>query len=549
MIEQVAEFQQTCFDIRAFLDFATIYTPHLAMSDEALRTIPVQHDLIGAVTESALLVQQLLKMRIPVWHLRPSYQLPKDINILSVELPTPLGQYMEFGTFNGKTETVLASGGPGTKRQMSMQHIGCVYLDLFIPRSELAIIEDEEERGGVIGNIDVALETQMRAIQGSEMVSKEMDQSKTDNTNVADSQSSQQSRPSTIVTPTARPLMLEAKGPAVQQHLPSCPLAVEAQAPAIQQYSLTPATPDTVPGHGRSRQGALLSRLVRGSGGRGLAPGPARAGQLQTSWNKFEEGTWFAMPSSNPTWSSALYAVGQSVANTTSPGHLGYAYPDPCLIAMSDAHRHIYFMMWLSRCQYVLWKELESHFRAEVRPRAQAWRDFLGSHLTVNETRTTKAACCQVEVAEWFSSKGIELCGMPTYVSWNGQSISMNELDHAIAMQVLWELYENNFHAKVLAVDCKVMVHEWAEPMKGFARDDLIQKVFFDSRTGEPGKGYLVDGILTEDMGLVAQDWRTWQQFVKNLHAIMKMWPSEKIQLPDFHEATQEAMFMWQEQR
>ncbi|KAG6818511.1 hypothetical protein H0H93_004399, partial [Arthromyces matolae] len=448
MIVHVAELQRLCLDIQAFIDFQNVFLPRLYMSDVEVRALPVRHDLIGAVTESELDLHQLVKMRIPVWHLRPSFSLPKTMNILSVEVPLyPFSLKMESGTFDSTPQRILADCGPGTKRQMSMQPLGCAYLGLAIPRSEFALSS----------SVDIM----SRAIQD-----------------------------------------------------------VSSLQPTVTPGFSTPGQSPAVPV--------------------GNIPQPSR--------NKFEDLSWHSMPSSNPAWSSALRTVGEwARINPSNLTPLGYVYPDPGLIAGSENLRRHYFMMWLARRSYILWKECDDKFQAQGRTRPQGWRDFLGGHLT-HEGRKSKEAQRRLELGNKFTARGIVLTPFSSHVTWyEGQYSTSEDLPDSVATQVLWDLFEQNFRAEILALDRHVMKAEWESPDHFMERDRLVQSVLFDCDTGEPGGAYLVTCIPSKDMGLAAADWKIRMRFIKNLHTLMETWP-KIMPMPSFTETTEEQWFVEQEE-
>ena len=90
MTENVPNFQRFCLDIRAYLDYHNIFLPRLAAPDDETAAIPVSHDVMGAITHDDTTVMELYKMRIPVWHVRPTYKLLPHMNIRRVtHLSTP----------------------------------------------------------------------------------------------------------------------------------------------------------------------------------------------------------------------------------------------------------------------------------------------------------------------------------------------------------------------------------------------------------------------------------------------------------------------------
>ncbi|KAG6848329.1 hypothetical protein H0H93_001147 [Arthromyces matolae] len=507
MILHVAELQRICLDIQAFLDFTNIYLPRLYMPDEQLNHLPVEHQLMGAVTESEVDLHQLVKMRIPVWHLRPSFRIPKSMNIAAVEVPIyPYSVQLESATFDNTPQRILASCGPGTERQLSMQPLGCAYLGLTMNRSQFSLSSSVDLMSQ---NIAPASTSSLSSTSSPAHASSS--KSKVAPFSVVPSPSSSSSSFSPISSP--------AKVPA---HMKPSPLL------ALTKKLSGPSRSNRSNAHKKS-------------------PVPA-VKVSQPSRNKFEDLNWLAMPCSNPAWSSALRTVGEwARLNPTSITPLGYVYPEPGLIAGSDNLRRSYFMMWLARRSLILWKECDDSFKAEGWTRPQGWRDFLGGHLT-HEGRSSKEALRRVELANKFIARGIVLAPYSSHVKWYNQQHSTSEdLPPAVATQVLWDLYEQNFRAEILALDRRLMEKEWASPEHCLTRDRMVQAVLFDCDTGEPGGPYIVTSVPSTDMGLASANWNVRMRFVKNLHSLMKTWP-EQMPLPDFFETTEEKWFVQQEE-
>lgn len=139
MTENVPEFQRFCLDIRALLDYILIYSPRMTLPDSDTNDLPVAHHLMGAVTESDETVMQLFKMKIPVWHIRPSPQISPNINIQEVVYfsnPRDMTLYEHAE----KPFPVICRLPPGTERLQATQRLGCVVLSLF---SDVSSVEEE----------------------------------------------------------------------------------------------------------------------------------------------------------------------------------------------------------------------------------------------------------------------------------------------------------------------------------------------------------------------------------------------------------------------
>lgn len=138
MTENVPEFQRYCLDIRALLDYILIYSPRQTLPDSETNDLPVAHHLMGAVTESDETVMQLFKMKIPVWHIRPSLRISANVNIQEVVyFSSP--RDMTLLVYAGNPFRVICKLPPGTERLQATQRLGCVVLSLF---SDISSVEE-----------------------------------------------------------------------------------------------------------------------------------------------------------------------------------------------------------------------------------------------------------------------------------------------------------------------------------------------------------------------------------------------------------------------
>ena len=130
MTANVAEFQRFCLDVHALLDYILIYQPRFSASDEETDAIPVSHHLMGAITHEDAIVMQLHKMKIPVWHVRPSLKIPSCINIrYSTNFRLP--RNMVERHYPGEPYPSICKQDAGTLRLQATQRLGCVFLHLF----------------------------------------------------------------------------------------------------------------------------------------------------------------------------------------------------------------------------------------------------------------------------------------------------------------------------------------------------------------------------------------------------------------------------------
>jgi hypothetical protein len=149
MTENVPDFQCFCLDVRALLDYLTIYQPRLSAPDEETDPLPVSFHLMGAFTEDNTTVMELVKMKIPVWHIRPSYKLLPDMNIRQVvQLSTPHDMITQH--YRPDHFPIVCTQGPGTIRLVATQCVGASCINLFKDVSTMpdppTTMEDEGAR-------------------------------------------------------------------------------------------------------------------------------------------------------------------------------------------------------------------------------------------------------------------------------------------------------------------------------------------------------------------------------------------------------------------
>lgn len=130
MTKNVPDFQCFCLDIRAYLDYHNIFLPRLAAPNNETAAIPVSHDVMGAVTHDDTTVMELYKMRIPVWHIRPTYKLLPHMNIRRVtHLSTPRNMVTQH--YRPDYFPTICSQGPGTICLQATQQMGASCINLF----------------------------------------------------------------------------------------------------------------------------------------------------------------------------------------------------------------------------------------------------------------------------------------------------------------------------------------------------------------------------------------------------------------------------------
>lgn len=139
MTENVPDFQRYCLDIRGLLDYILIYSSRMEYPDLQTDGLPVAHHLMGALTESDEIVLQFVKMKIPVWHIRPSTKISPHMNIRRVVFfSTP--REMNLLRYPDDPFPIICREWPGTRRLQATQRLGCVGVDL---GSNISSVEPE----------------------------------------------------------------------------------------------------------------------------------------------------------------------------------------------------------------------------------------------------------------------------------------------------------------------------------------------------------------------------------------------------------------------
>ena len=136
----VAEFQQAILDVFAWVQYVTLYYPHLfPPAEEHGKTYKASPDIMGAFTKEVLIAEQLCMMGVPVWLVRPSFQITPDTNIdtilqweadvwnlpQKVEMRNWLDDLGEERPF-----PIVYQGLPCNDMHRATQCIGCRFTDL-----------------------------------------------------------------------------------------------------------------------------------------------------------------------------------------------------------------------------------------------------------------------------------------------------------------------------------------------------------------------------------------------------------------------------------
>lgn len=143
----------------------------------------------------------------------------------------------------------------------------------------------------------------------------------------------------------------------------------------------------------------------------------------------------------------------------------------------------------------------------------------------LEQTKSTK--CFEVIHAllqECMNVDGVQVNETPTNINemvWQEQRLSPGELpDQRVAQEILWELYELNFHCEFMALDSRAH-RAPAIPTNGFSREDLLLKCF----PGNIGSSFLVAPTEFGHQGLAADTWQGRAPFIVAVKNVVCTWP------------------------
>ncbi|KAG6809923.1 hypothetical protein H0H93_015395, partial [Arthromyces matolae] len=178
-----------------------------------------------------------------------------------------------------------------------------------------------------------------------------------------------------------------------------------------------------------------------------------------------------------------------------APHTLGYACPDPNMIAASANRRNAWLVTWLSRRDasyfYAISKD---NLWVGEQASLQAWKAVLSNRLDPGKSPSTsnntpagkksalarRKARLNKDATDFFTAAGLSLGKALLEVMWNGGTFPVHEpLPNEISTQVLWELFENNFRLELLRLDCYLMRAEWEVLELQDVRENLVKLVFF----------------------------------------------------------------------
>jgi len=170
------------------------------------------------------------------------------------------------------------------------------------------------------------------------------------------------------------------------------------------------------------------------------------------------------VPPVRQVWADALAAVDMLPErlveqNKTSPHFGHYALPDPALLVMldDDKKKLVYLLMWLCICPALLYRSQKQDSTALFN---QAWCDFLEMGRS-DKLRSDTAAVHREEIQKIMggvlgtagvseASPNVNLG--PVYL--RDKELALDKLPRfSVFWEILWELYELNFHPELSSLD------------------------------------------------------------------------------------------------
>ncbi|PPR06179.1 hypothetical protein CVT24_000721 [Panaeolus cyanescens] len=227
-------------------------------------------------------------------------------------------------------------------------------------------------------------------------------------------------------------------------------------------------------------------------------------------------------PYAIPAWTEGLKKVDYAPINYKNvyKEAVGYCVPEPGLIACSARIAHM-LTNWL-----------------QIRPawlaclggggrglKNQTWRDILSSDVRNPPLPSTSTASKSSQrrngalecLQKTLGPRDIQQA-QESVPRWNGQTISPNELpDENVVRQVLWELYELNFHEELFALDTVIQPRSLSSNSRAsYDRYDLLMQCFERFRSPQ---------VNDSDVGLAHHDFRERLVFLQHLARVMLSWP------------------------
>ncbi|PPQ81169.1 hypothetical protein CVT24_007936 [Panaeolus cyanescens] len=227
-------------------------------------------------------------------------------------------------------------------------------------------------------------------------------------------------------------------------------------------------------------------------------------------------------PHAIPSWTVALKKVDNAPINYK---HLyreavGYSIPEPGLIACSTR-----IVRMLSN-----WLQIRPAWLACLGGggralKNQVWRDILSSDLKGPTPTSTSASTRSSQhrnsalycLQKTLGPRDIQQA-RTSVPCWKGEVFSPDELPNEnIVRQVLWELYELNFHEELFALDTVMQPRYLSTNSRAsYDRYDLLTRCFERFRSPQ---------VNDSDVGLAHHDFRERLVFLQHLARVMVSWP------------------------
>ncbi|KAK0472458.1 hypothetical protein IW261DRAFT_1570812 [Armillaria novae-zelandiae] len=136
----VAETQRIAIEMRAIMDYITIYRPRMLATNIAPRhSIAVDRELIGVFTTDPIIVEEFYRAKIPVWHLLKLDRLPFT-RIDAYTLPLDPNQYLTLRSPRIRLQSVFIGASDQAEKYKAFQHFTRNHMRLLNP---FALVPDQ----------------------------------------------------------------------------------------------------------------------------------------------------------------------------------------------------------------------------------------------------------------------------------------------------------------------------------------------------------------------------------------------------------------------
>ncbi|KAK0212055.1 hypothetical protein IW262DRAFT_1467523 [Armillaria fumosa] len=136
----VAETQRVAIEMRAIMDYITIYRPRMLATNQAPRSnIAADMELIGVFTTDPIIVEEFYRAKIPVWHLLKLDQLPFT-RIDAYTLPLDPNQHLTLRSPRIRLRSVFIGASDQAEKYKAFQHFTHNHMRLPNP---FALVSDQ----------------------------------------------------------------------------------------------------------------------------------------------------------------------------------------------------------------------------------------------------------------------------------------------------------------------------------------------------------------------------------------------------------------------